>query len=92
MVRRTEIYIPIKKLTKLSLSCPHCSARVVIDISSDQQRKELTSEANDKWCIACGTRFASTAYLALDSLIKWYDAAIKLQEDIHFILDDEKVE
>ena len=89
MVRRTEIYVPIRQLTKLSFSCTACRAVIVVDIADDKQRKEIQEEIGDKWCSACGTRFDRTIYEAFIDLIGWYQKAANLKEDVHFIVSDE---
>jgi len=89
MVRKTEIYIPIAQLNRVSFSCPDCRAIIVIDIADDTQRKEVQEDIGDKWCSACGTRFEKTIYEALIDLIQWYEKAKKLKEDVHFVVSDE---
>jgi len=89
MVRRTEIYIPIKQLTKLSFSCTTCRAVIIIDIADDRQRKKIQEDIVEKWCSACGARIERTIYEAFIDLISWYQKAANLKEDVHFIVTDE---
>lgn len=89
MIRRTEIYIPIKQLTKLSFSCTACRAVMVIDIADERQRKKIQEEIREKLCPVCGTRFERTIYEAFIDLISWYQKAADLKEDVHFIVTDE---
>lgn len=89
MVRRTEIYIPIKQLTKMSFSCTACRAAVVIDIADDKQRKKIQEEIREKLCSVCGARFERTIYEAFIDLISGYQKAENLKEDVHFIVTDE---
>ena len=89
MVRRTEIYIPIGQLTKLLFSCTTCRAITIIDIADDRQREKIQRDIGDKWCAACHTRFDKTIYEAFIDLISWYQKALKLEEDIHFVVTDE---
>jgi transcription elongation factor Elf1 len=90
MVRRTELYIPVKQLTKLSFSCESCNATIVIDIADAKQRKELQEDITDKWCSACGERIERTIYESLVNLIQWYQTAKDLKADVHFVVGDEE--
>jgi hypothetical protein len=89
MVRRTEIYIPIKQLTRLSFSCTACRAVIVINIAEDRQRKRVQEDIREKCCSVCGARIERTIYEALIDLISWYQKAANLKEDVHFIVTDE---
>ena len=89
MVKRTENYVPIRQLTRLSFSCPGCGAVATVDIADEHQRAAAITKPNEKYCSVCGDRFLNGFFLALADFIKWYQAAVPLKEDVHFILSDE---
>ena len=91
MVRRTEIHIPIREITKLSFSCEDCHAVTTIDIAEKGQREGIPEKISEKFCPVCNRRFMRSVSEALIALIAFCEKATATEvekNDFHLVISE----
>jgi hypothetical protein len=87
MVQKTTSYIPLKELTKISFSCDHCHATIVVDIGEREQRQTILASAHNKICPVCSYRIKNTIFLAFQEYLNWFDKAMEAEQNVQFVID-----
>ena len=95
MVKRTEIHIPVREITKLSFSCEDCHAVITVDITERGQRKGIGEKINEKFCPACNCRLIRPVSEVLMALIDFHEKATAGEiekSDFHLVISEDETE
>ncbi len=85
MTEFTEVCIPYRDLTRISLECKQCEAETAIDISKDKHRRvELNEREKPMKCPVCGADFDSQLRGAFSDLLNWYEKVEKSGHKVFF--------
>jgi hypothetical protein len=91
MVKRTEIHIPVRDITKLSFSCEDCHAVITVDIAEKGQREGIPEKINEKFCPVCNRRFMRSVSEALMALMAFCEKATAVEvkkNDFHLVISE----
>ena len=91
MVRRTEIYIPVGEVTKLSFSCEDCHAVITVNVAEKDQREGIPEKISEKFCPVCNRRLMRSVSEVLLALMAFYEKATAKEvekNDFHLVINE----
>ena len=71
MTGEKEISVPYSDLVKMSITCKHCTAEVIVNIAESRQAR-IHSDKEQYVCPICRENFADRIGPALAHLSEWF--------------------